>query len=107
MNHNGPIVLGLQLLKALISSSSQSFAPKYNFLQMGKTKHSQASSKRKKWDTIFNGLVKMLKSQQEQLETLVKQRKILEDRIKMQHDRWVSDIRLYEDYVSQVSPKFC
>ncbi|EOY15029.1 hypothetical protein QUC31_000323 [Theobroma cacao] len=63
---------------------------------------SQVSSERQNWDKIFEGLVEMLKTQQEQLETLAKERKILEDRIKMQYERWVSDVRLYEDHISQV-----
>lgn len=71
------------------------------------TGNSHASSERQKWDKIFNGLVKMLNSQQEQLQSLVTERKILEDRIKMQHEKWVSDISLYEDHIGQVSPKFC
>ncbi|XWS24487.1 hypothetical protein CRYUN_Cryun28dG0106800 [Craigia yunnanensis] len=63
---------------------------------------SQVSSERQKWDKIFEGLVKMLKTQQQQLETLAKDRKILEDRINMQYERWFSDVRLYEDYISQM-----
>lgn len=66
---------------------------------MGKTTRSQASLERQKRDKI---LVKMLKSQQEQIETLVKEREILEDHLKMQHDKWVSDVRLYEDHISQM-----
>ncbi|OMO87416.1 hypothetical protein CCACVL1_09059 [Corchorus capsularis] len=69
---------------------------------MGVKTRSQPSSERQKWDKIFDGLVKMLKSQQQQLETLAKERKILEDRIKMQYERWVSDVRLYEDHISQM-----
>ncbi|KAJ0026360.1 hypothetical protein Pint_09378 [Pistacia integerrima] len=70
------------------------------------TRHSHGSSERQKWDKIFNGLVKMLKSQQEQLQTLVTERKILEDRIKMQHEKWVSDINLYEDHITQMKSDF-
>lgn len=66
---------------------------------MGKTTPSQASLERQKRDNI---LVKMLKSQQEQIETLVKERGILEDHLKMQHEKWVSDVRLYEDHISQM-----
>ncbi|KAK0576408.1 hypothetical protein LWI29_016925 [Acer saccharum] len=66
------------------------------------TRRSQVSSERQKWDKIFDGLVKMLKTQQEQLETLVTERKFLGDRIKMQHEMWVSDVRLYEDQISQM-----
>ena len=69
---------------------------------MGAKTRSQVSSERHKWDKIFEGLVKMLKTQQHQLETLAKDRKILEDRINMQYERWVSDVRLYEDHISQV-----
>lgn len=69
---------------------------------MGAKTRSQDSSERQKWDKIFEGLVKMLKTQQQQLETLSKERKILEDRIKMQYERWVSDVRLYEDHISQM-----
>ncbi|KAK4859893.1 hypothetical protein QYF36_013709 [Acer negundo] len=66
------------------------------------TRRSQVSSERQKWDKIFDGLVKMLKTQQEQLETLVTERKFLGDRIKMQQEKWVSDVRLYEDQISQM-----
>ena len=69
---------------------------------MGAKTRSQVSSERQKWEKIFEGLVKMLKTQQHQLETLAKDRKILEDRINMQYERWVSDVRLYEDHNSQV-----
>ncbi|KAK8552456.1 hypothetical protein V6N12_041051 [Hibiscus sabdariffa] len=69
---------------------------------MGAKTRSQHSSERQKWDKIFEGLVKMLKTQQQQLETLAKERNILEDRIKMQYERWVSDVRLYEDHISQI-----
>lgn len=48
-------------------------------------------------------MVHMLQTQQKQLETLIEERKLLEDRIRMQHDRWSSDTRLYEDLVCQVS----
>lgn len=65
---------------------------------------SEISSDRQKWDKIFNGLVRMLKTQQTQLVTLVNDRKILEDRIKMQHERWASDISLYEDHICEVIP---
>ncbi|XWS20949.1 hypothetical protein CRYUN_Cryun30bG0013700 [Craigia yunnanensis] len=69
---------------------------------MGAKTRSQVSSERQKWDKIFEGLVKMLKTQQQPLETLAKERKILEDRINMQYERWVSDVRLYENHISQM-----
>lgn len=69
---------------------------------MGMNRRSKASSDRENWQKIFNGLVEMLQTQQRQLETLAKERKLLEDRIRMQHERWVSDVRLLEDQISQV-----
>ena len=69
---------------------------------MGTNRRSKASSDRENWQKIFNGLVEMLQTQQRQLETLAKERKLLEDRIRMQHERWVSDVRLLEDQISQV-----
>ncbi|TYK31489.1 putative Cytomatrix protein-related [Cucumis melo var. makuwa] len=69
---------------------------------MGKTDRSKASIERQNWGKIFNGLTQMLRTQQNQLETLVTERKLLEDRVKMQHERWVADIRLYEDHISQL-----
>lgn len=69
---------------------------------MGKSDRSKPSIERRNWGKIFNGLTQMLRTQQNQLETLVTERKLLEDRVKMQHERWVADIRLYEDHVSQV-----
>ncbi|KAJ6336795.1 hypothetical protein OIU76_006631 [Salix suchowensis] len=70
---------------------------------MGTSNRTQAvTSDREKWDKVFGGLVKLLKNQQEQLENLLKERKILEGRIKTQHDSWVSDTRLYEDYILQI-----
>ncbi|GAV63621.1 hypothetical protein CFOL_v3_07139 [Cephalotus follicularis] len=66
------------------------------------TKTPKACRDRENWDAVFNGLVKMLETQQEQLKTLVKQREIIQDRIKEQHERFESDIRLYEDRISQM-----
>lgn len=57
------------------------------------------SSDRKKWNQIFNALVQMLQTQQSQL-------KFLEDRLKLQHDRWVSDVNLYQEKLSQVNSSF-
>ncbi|KAJ4843665.1 hypothetical protein Tsubulata_010169 [Turnera subulata] len=70
---------------------------------MGTRKGSSSSSDRAKWGKVFDGLVKLIKNQQEQLETILSERKLLEDRIKMQHERWVSDIRHYESQITQMS----
>ncbi|KAL4308792.1 hypothetical protein GQ457_01G009160 [Hibiscus cannabinus] len=69
---------------------------------MGTKTRSTVSSEREKWDKIFQGLVKMLKSQHQHLETLAQERKVLEDRIKLQYERWASDVRLYEGQISQM-----
>ncbi|WCJ35100.1 cytomatrix protein-related [Euphorbia peplus] len=53
-------------------------------------------------DILFEGLVKLVKKQQQRLEDLLEERKILEDRIKTQQDRWVSDVRLCTDHIAQL-----
>ncbi|KAF2324692.1 hypothetical protein P3X46_002023 [Hevea brasiliensis] len=60
------------------------------------------TTKRFQVDNLFDSLLKLLKNQQEQLKTLVQERKFLEDRIKAQHKQWLSDIRLYEDHITQM-----
>lgn len=52
-------------------------------------------SDRKKWNLIFNGLVTMIQKQQSQLQ-------ILQDRLKLQHDRWISDVNLIKQQRSQM-----
>ncbi|KAE8652126.1 uncharacterized protein LOC101210726 isoform X2 [Cucumis sativus] len=69
---------------------------------MGTIKRLKSSSQRQNWEKIFSALVRMLETQQKQLETLVLERKLLEDRIRMQHDRWTSDSRLYENFICQL-----
>ncbi|PON70728.1 cytomatrix protein-like protein [Parasponia andersonii] len=73
---------------------------------MGTNRRSKAPLDRQNWQKIFNALVEMLQTQQSQLETLAKERKLLEDRIRMQHHRWVSDVRLLEDQISQMKGDF-
>ncbi|CAH8284835.1 unnamed protein product [Eruca vesicaria subsp. sativa] len=45
--------------------------------------------------------VKALKEREEVIESLYKNQKILVDRIKTQHERWLSDIQNYEEKLSQ------
>ncbi|XP_057973151.1 spindle pole body component 110 [Malania oleifera] len=73
---------------------------------MGAKEGSRVSSDREKWEKIFNALVEMARTQQTQIESLVKDRKILEDRIKTQNERWVSDVRFFEDQISQMKRDF-
>ncbi|KFK44123.1 hypothetical protein AALP_AA1G218400 [Arabis alpina] len=61
------------------------------------------SSDRRNWDKIFKSLVMILQTKQDQLESLVKDRKMIEDRFKKQHENWVSDVRNYEDQLSLIS----
>jgi len=67
-----------------------------------KKKRAQVSSDREKWEVIFNALKLMLCKQHSQLDSLLQQRNLLEQRIKILYDRWVSDVRLSEDQVSLV-----
>ncbi|KAI3894539.1 hypothetical protein MKX03_027569 [Papaver bracteatum] len=65
-------------------------------------KASTISSDRLQWEKLFNHLVHILKTQQTQLESLVTDRKLLQDRIKIQYDRFVSEVRILEDQISQM-----
>lgn len=69
-------------------------------------KDSYVSSDRQKWQKIFNALVHMLQTQQTQVESLAKERKLLEDRIKFQYDRWLSDVHSLQDQIAQMEMKF-
>ncbi|KAI3985996.1 hypothetical protein MKX01_039078 [Papaver californicum] len=65
-------------------------------------KASTISSDRLQWEKLFNHLVHILKTQQTQLESFVTDRKLLQDRIKIQYDRFVSEVRILEDQISQM-----
>ncbi|KAK9269964.1 hypothetical protein L1049_025537 [Liquidambar formosana] len=73
---------------------------------MGTDKGTHVSSDRKKWSKIFDALLHMLQTQQTGLESAAKERKLLENRIKIQYDRWVSDVRLFEDQILQMKRDF-
>ncbi|KAF9618452.1 hypothetical protein IFM89_001175 [Coptis chinensis] len=73
-------------------------------LEKGKQPSPQ-SSQRERWGFVFKGLVTMLESQQEQIEKLVKQRQLFQDRFQAQQERWLSDVRLLEDQVTQWKKK--
>ncbi|KAJ0237518.1 Cytomatrix protein-like protein [Hirschfeldia incana] len=60
----------------------------------------ESSSDRKSWDKIFKTLVKILQTKQDEIESLLKDRNSLEDKIKTKHENWISDVR---DYGQQVS----
>ena len=67
-----------------------------------KSPSAASSSERRNWGNIFNLLVQMVRSQQNQLQSLSTQHKFVEDRLRMQHEAWASDIRLHNDQISQV-----
>lgn len=60
------------------------------------------SSDRESWDKIFETLVKILHTKQDEVESLLKDRKIIEDRLKTEHQNWISDVRDYEEQLSLV-----
>lgn len=74
---------------------------------MGTKTRSQVSSQRQKWEKVFSSLVKLLKDQQGQLQTLLTERKVIEDRIKMQQETWVSDVKHLQDHIFQARLFFC
>ncbi|CAN4122988.1 unnamed protein product [Withania somnifera] len=73
---------------------------------MAKPKKAKSSSDREKWNKVFNALFHMLTSQQTQLESLAKERMMLEDRIKLQHYRWVSDIDRFQEQIYEIKKEF-
>ncbi|KAK4348996.1 hypothetical protein RND71_031751 [Anisodus tanguticus] len=73
---------------------------------MAKPKQTKNASDRQKWNKVFNALVHMLTSQQTQLESLAKERMILEDRIKLQNNRWVYDINTFQDQIYEMKKDF-
>uniref|UniRef100_A0A803Q6Z8 Uncharacterized protein n=1 Tax=Cannabis sativa TaxID=3483 RepID=A0A803Q6Z8_CANSA len=68
----------------------------------GRNPKPQSDHHNQNWQRIFKSLVEILQTQQTQLEELTKERKLLEDRIRIQHNRWVSDVRILEDLISEV-----
>ncbi|KAA8537518.1 hypothetical protein F0562_027126 [Nyssa sinensis] len=54
---------------------------------MGTLKDSNVSSDRQKWQKIFNALVHMLRTYGTQIESFLEEKKLLEDRIKLQRDQ--------------------
>ncbi|KAI3878395.1 hypothetical protein MKW98_001810 [Papaver atlanticum] len=51
---------------------------------------------------LFKHLVHMLKAQHSEIESLVTDRKLLQDRILVKYDRFVSEVRILEDQISRL-----
>ncbi|KAK9099660.1 hypothetical protein Syun_026705 [Stephania yunnanensis] len=60
------------------------------------------SSDRLQLRKIFDALVRLLQTKQTQLEDLVKETNLYEDRIKIQFDRWSSEVHLLQDQIFQL-----
>ncbi|KAF8112419.1 hypothetical protein N665_0064s0051 [Sinapis alba] len=58
------------------------------------------SSDRESWDKLFKTLVKILQTKQDEVESLLKDRKLLEDKLKSQRENWISDVCNYEERFS-------
>ncbi|KAK7329648.1 hypothetical protein VNO77_23820 [Canavalia gladiata] len=73
---------------------------------MRKTKKAESSeavsSERRNWGNIFNLLVQMVRNQQNQLQSFANNHKFLEDRLRMQHEGWASNVRIHKDQISQM-----
>ncbi|XP_047307719.1 uncharacterized protein LOC124911298 isoform X2 [Impatiens glandulifera] len=65
----------------------------------------RGSSDQRKWQEAFHKLLQLLKTQQTQIESFVNERKILEDRMNLQHNRWQSEVNLLMDQLSQEKKK--
>ncbi|CAN0906299.1 hypothetical protein LINGRAHAP2_LOCUS24163 [Linum grandiflorum] len=71
----------------------------------GKKRHSEALSDRAKWDVLYAALVKLIKNQKLQLETLLGQKEVLEDRFIKLNDTWVSNLQVYERHFSELQAR--
>ncbi|CDP07398.1 unnamed protein product [Coffea canephora] len=69
---------------------------------MAKAKGSNDSWDREKCNKIFNAMVHLLQNQQTQIQYLAKDRKLLEDIVKLQHERWTSDVNLLKEHIFQM-----
>ncbi|KAK4787542.1 hypothetical protein SAY86_011375 [Trapa natans] len=63
---------------------------------------SQSSSDRQKWQRVFDALVGIINKQQSQLQTLLSERKLLEDRIRTGHKLYDSDVAFLRERISQM-----
>ncbi|CAN8292327.1 unnamed protein product [Cochlearia groenlandica] len=61
---------------------------------------SRDSSDKQSWDKIFKALVKILQTKQEQVESLLQDRKVIENCLKTSHENWISDVRNYNEQLS-------
>ncbi|KAL9674202.1 hypothetical protein QQ045_030472 [Rhodiola kirilowii] len=69
---------------------------------MGAKKKAPLPPQRLRWERTYNNLVHLLRTKQIQLETLLRERKILECQIKTQHLRWSSVTRAAQDQIFQM-----
>ncbi|CAM8977652.1 unnamed protein product [Rhodiola kirilowii] len=69
---------------------------------MGAKKKAPLPPQRLRWERTYNNLVHLLRTKQIQLETLLRERKILECQIKTQHVRWSSVTRAAQDQIFQM-----
>ncbi|KAK7332607.1 hypothetical protein VNO80_29361 [Phaseolus coccineus] len=61
------------------------------------------STDRTNWGNIFKSLVQMVHNQQNQLQSFASRHKFLEDRLRMQNEGWISDVRFHKDQISQLN----
>jgi len=64
------------------------------------------STDRRNWSNIFKSLVQLVHNQQNQLQSFASRHKFLEDRLRMQNEGWISDVRFHKDQISQVNSVF-
>ncbi|XP_050363153.1 uncharacterized protein LOC126782042 [Argentina anserina] len=69
---------------------------------MSHVTRSKSSSESQNWEHIFNAMVNILQEQQSQLETMAKDRKMLADRIRTEHEKWDFNVRLLQDQIAQL-----
>lgn len=68
---------------------------------------SQPSSDRQKWQKVFDAVVGIIAKQQSQLQSLVKERELLGERIRTQQKLHDFDVTFLRDQISQVLSLTC
>ncbi|CAH9054801.1 unnamed protein product [Cuscuta europaea] len=66
------------------------------------TKRDSPDLDKRNWRNLYNAMECMVRTQHAQLDYLLQERKILQDRIVLENERWVSDVKLLQGEIDQM-----
>ncbi|CAH9136307.1 unnamed protein product [Cuscuta epithymum] len=66
------------------------------------TKHGSPDLDKRKFSKLFDAMECMVRTQHAHLDYLLQERKILQDRIALENERWVSDVKLLQGEIDQI-----